>query len=97
MTKENVGGIFFTEQEADFGKLFNEFNSYVRNLDREMAGKEQRIFNLSEVPPVEEVVQALDSYSSAELSDLKSHFNSLNEAFDSIENRIQEILNAIIT
>ena len=97
MTKENVGGIFFTEKENDFGKLFNEFNTYIRTLDNDMGIKEDIVFK-GEPPKVSsEVIQALDSYSSNELNDLKGHFLALNDAFDSVEARIQNALNKIIT
>tara|TARA_R110001632_G_scaffold210710_1_gene335906 strand:- start:414 stop:707 length:294 start_codon:yes stop_codon:yes gene_type:complete len=97
MTKENVGGIFFTEQEKDFGKLFNEFNIYMRNLDSDMGTKEVDIFNLDDLPKPDSVVQALDSYTSKNLDDLKTHFRSLNDAFDSVEGRIQSALDRLLT
>jgi hypothetical protein len=97
MAKENVNGIFFTEQEDDFGKLFNEFNTYIRDLDADMKIKEESIFTLGTALSSDSVIQALDSYSSTDLDSLKSHFRALNDAFDSVSTRIENALNAIIT
>ncbi len=97
MKNENVGGIFFTEKEQDFGKLFNEFNSYILSLDADLAQKEQTIFELSDLPEVDSAIQALNSYSSKDLNELKVHFRALNEAFDSVENRVQTSLNRVLT
>ncbi len=96
MQKENVGGIFFTEKENDFGKLFNEFNVYIRGLDGDMSAKEALVFSGEAPSSSEDVIQALNSYSSKDLSELKGHFRALNDAFDSIESRIQNALDAII-
>ena len=96
MQKNNVGGIFFTEKDDDFGPLFNEFNIYIRSLDKDLGIKEQDIFNLTDVPDLDTKIQALDSYSSTNLTDLQVHFRALNEAFDKVEKRIQLALDALI-